>query len=108
MDHDLGFRALASPSRRRVLSLVAQAPRSVGEVASALDVSQPAASQHLGPLRDAGLVRVEREGRRRIYHADLSAIAELRTFFDQYWTSALDRLAAVAEGHPAVDAAAAS
>lgn len=92
MNDDLAFRALASPARRRVLQLVGDAPRSVGEVATALDVSQPAASQHLAALRTAGLVTVEVDGRRRIYRPDIERIGRLRDFFDAYWNSALDRL----------------
>jgi DNA-binding transcriptional ArsR family regulator len=94
---DAAFRALASPSRRRILTLVRDEPLSVTAVATALGVSQPAASQHLGVLRDAGLVRVEVDGRRRLYGADHAAIASVRNFFDDYWSSALDRLGSAAE-----------
>ncbi len=89
---DLAFRALASPARRRVLRLVADGGRSVGELADELGVSQPAASQHLAALRTGGLVTVEIDGRRRIYRPDLVRLAELRGFFDPYWERALDRL----------------
>jgi DNA-binding transcriptional ArsR family regulator len=92
MDRSGGFRALASPARRRVLTLVRDAPRSVGELADELGVSQPAVSQHLAALRDADLVAVEVDGRRRIYRPNLAALNELRSFFDDYWTDALDRL----------------
>lgn len=98
---DLAFRALASPARRRVLRLVGDRPRSVGEVAAALDVSQPAASQHLAALREAGLVNVEVSGRRRIHRPDVDRLAELRSFFDPYWNAALDRLDAEAVGRAA-------
>lgn len=94
---DAAFRALASPARRRVLQLVRDDARTVGDLATELGVSQPAASQHLGVLRDAGLVTVEIDGRRRRYRVDPVGIAVTRAFFDDYWTNALDRLAAVAE-----------
>lgn len=71
-------------------------PKSVGQLADELGVSQPAVSQHLATLREAGLVTVEADGRRRIYRPDLRSLAELRSFFDSYWTDALDRLDAVA------------
>lgn len=106
MDHDRAFRAIASPARRRVLTLVASAPRSVGDLAGELGVSQPAASQHLGALRAAGLVTVRADGRRRIYRADFAALAELRSFFDAYWTSALERLDAAARARTADGSAA--
>ena len=94
---DERFRALANPTRRALLRLVRDEPTPVGELADRLGLSQPAASQHLAVLRDAGLVRAERAGRSRLYHADHDAIAELRAFFDEYWSSAVDRLAAAAE-----------
>lgn len=105
MSDDLAFRALASPARRRVLRLVGDEPRSVGDVADALDVSQPAASQHLAALRTAGLVTVQVDGRRRIYRPDVDRLAELRSFFDAYWTSALDRLDAAATDRLVADPA---
>lgn len=92
MPVDDAFRALGSPARRRVLSLVRNEPRSVGELARELGVSQPAVSQHLAALRDARLVTMTREGRRRLYRVDTVTISELRSYLDEYWTSALDRL----------------
>lgn len=97
MDVDDGFRALASPARRRVLQLVRDEARPVGELAEELGVSQPAVSQHLAVLRDAGLVSVRVDGRRRLYRADVERLAEVRAFFDEYWSTGLDRLAAAAQ-----------
>jgi DNA-binding transcriptional ArsR family regulator len=91
------FRALANPTRRALLRLVRDEARPVGELASELGASQPATSQHLAVLREAGLVTVEADGRRRLYRADLASLAEVRRFFDEYWSSSIDRLAAVAE-----------
>jgi DNA-binding transcriptional ArsR family regulator len=48
-------------------------------------------------LRDAGLVTVEQAGRSRLYRADTAALSELRQFFDDFWSTAADRLLAVAE-----------
>lgn len=94
---DARFRALASRTRRDLLALVADEPQPVGSLARQLSVTQPAVSQHLGVLRDAGLVTVQRHGRHRLYRADLASISEVRQYFDQYWSSAVDRLADVAE-----------
>ncbi len=58
---------------------------------------QPKVSRHLAILRDAGLVEVRRDGRRRLYRADLDAVADARRFFDEYWSTSLDRLAVAAE-----------
>lgn len=93
---DDAFRALASEQRRRILRLVRDEARPVGSLADELDVSQPAVSQHLAVLRRAGLVTVERDGRRRLYRADHEALAELRSFFDRYWGDALGRLESAA------------
>ena len=97
MNDDEGFKALASPTRRALLRLVRDEAQPVGVLAERLDVSQPAVSQHLAVLRDAGLVTVEPDGRRRLYRADIAAVSELRSFFDGYWSGAVDRLADAAE-----------
>jgi DNA-binding transcriptional ArsR family regulator len=96
VDDDDRFRALANPTRRTLLRLVRDDARPVGELAVAAGVSQPATSQHLAVLRDAGLVTVEVDGRRRLYRADLESLADLRRFFDEYWSTSVDRLASVA------------
>ena len=69
MHRDDGFRAVGSSTRRTLLRLVRDQPRSVGELADAVGGSQPATSQHLAVLRDAGLVSVTPDGRRRLYRA---------------------------------------
>lgn len=97
MASDAGFRALANPSRRALLRLVRDEAQPVGALAEFLDMSQPAVSQHLAVLRDAGLVTVQPDGRRRLYRADLATLSELRSFFDGYWSDAVDRLAEAAE-----------
>jgi DNA-binding transcriptional ArsR family regulator len=104
---DDGFRALASPTRRALLRLVRDEAQAVGALAERLRMSQPAVSQHLAVLREAGLVVVEPDGRRRLYRADVAALCELRAFFDDYWSHAIDRLADAAE-HVAAERAAAS
>jgi DNA-binding transcriptional ArsR family regulator len=97
MDDDARFRALANPTRRTMLRLVRDEALPVGALADELDMTQPAVSQHLAVLREAGLVQVEPEGRRRLYRADVEALAELRQFFDDYWSQSVDRLAGAAE-----------
>lgn len=97
MHDDNRFKALAHPARRSLLRLVRDEARPVGELAAAIEVSQPATSQHLAVLRDAGLVTVEQAGRSRLYRADTAALSELRQFFDDFWSTAADRLQTVAE-----------
>src|ERR1700761_870539 len=81
--------ALSDPMRRTILEQIVAAPRSVGEIADKLPISQPAVSQHLKVLKDAKLVREERAGTRRIYHADSEALGELRAYVDDMWRATL-------------------
>ena len=88
--------ALSDPTRRTVFERIIKAPRSVGEIARGLPISRPAVSQHLKVLREAGLVREERQGTQRIYSADAKALGELRAYVDQMWQTALGKFAASA------------
>jgi DNA-binding transcriptional ArsR family regulator len=90
--------ALADPTRRRVLALVAERPRSVVEIAGELPVSRPAVSQHLKVLSEAQLVAVRQDGRRRIYRARPEGLAPLRDELERFWTEALTNFKRIAEG----------
>jgi DNA-binding transcriptional ArsR family regulator len=93
--------ALAHPGRRAILRLVLDRELPVNELAERTGLSQPAASQHLKVLRDAGLVHGRVDGRRRLYRVDLDGLDRLRRELDAYWEPALDALkAAVEEGRP--------
>jgi DNA-binding transcriptional ArsR family regulator len=91
------IQALTHPDRRQILRLVTDRALSVGELAQRLGVSQPAASQHLKVLRDAGLVRGRTDGRRRLYQVDLDGLRRLRAELDQLWGPALAALKQAAE-----------
>jgi DNA-binding transcriptional ArsR family regulator len=92
--------AIAHPGRRAMLRLVLDRELPVSEIAERVGLSQPAASQHLKVLRDAGLVRGRVDGRRRLYRVDLEGLQRLRRQLDAYWGPALAALkeAAEAEG----------
>jgi DNA-binding transcriptional ArsR family regulator len=92
--------AIAHPGRRAMLRLVLDRELPVSEIAKRVGLSQPAASQHLKVLRDAGLVRGRVDGRRRLYRVDLEGLERLRRQLDTYWGPALAALkeAAEAEG----------
>jgi DNA-binding transcriptional ArsR family regulator len=94
--------AIAHPGRRAMLRLVLDRELPVGELAERIGLSQPAASQHLKVLRDAGLVRGRVDGRRRLYRVDLQGLERLRRELDAYWGPALAALkdAAEAEDRP--------
>jgi DNA-binding transcriptional ArsR family regulator len=81
--------ALSHPTRRAILRLVLDRELPVGALAQQTGVSQPAASQHLKVLRDAGLVRGRVDGRRRLYQVDLQGLQRLRRELDAYWGPAL-------------------
>lgn len=64
-------------------------PKSVGDLAAAMPVSQPAVSQHLRVLRDAGLVDVRQQGTRRIYRVSFAGLEVLRAYIESFWTDIL-------------------
>ncbi|HYL27051.1 MAG TPA: metalloregulator ArsR/SmtB family transcription factor [Candidatus Nitrosotalea sp.] len=89
------FAALADPTRRKIVDLLARGERSAGELARRFTITQPAVSQHLRALRDAGLVRVRRDAQRRIYSLDARGLAEIDAWLSRYrvfWSKRLDAL----------------
>jgi DNA-binding transcriptional ArsR family regulator len=91
------WQVLAEPRRRRLVELCWEGERSVNDLHAAMgDVSLGAVSQHLARLRDAGLVQVRADGRRRWYRADRDRFHALGVPLEAMWTASLDRLAAMA------------
>lgn len=91
------FEVLAEPNRRRILDLLRERPRSVGELVDHLPTSQPGTSKHLRVLRDAGLVRVRRDAQRRWYELDPAPLATVDAWLAPYreaWAGRLDALEA--------------
>jgi DNA-binding transcriptional ArsR family regulator len=86
---ELGLTALGDATRRRIVERLADGPCAVGDIARSLPVSRPAVSMHLRVLQDAGLVRHERAGNRRMYHLDPHGLVLLRDHLDAYWSLAL-------------------
>jgi DNA-binding transcriptional ArsR family regulator len=84
--------AIAEPRRRAILRLVRDEELPAGEIASQFEVTRPAISQHLRVLRQAGLVSERRDGTRRLYRARPEALAELRSFLEEFWDTRLERL----------------
>jgi DNA-binding transcriptional ArsR family regulator len=94
------FLALANPVRRRLLELLAERPRTAGDLAGQFDLSRPAVAEHLQVLRRAGLVRDEPVGRQRHYHlttAPLEQVSEWLHPFERYWRDRLRTLADLVE-----------
>ena len=89
------FEALAEPNRRRILDLLLQAERPVGDLVVELAVSQPAVSKHLRVLREAGLVEVRTEAQRRVYRVRTEPLRAIDAWLEPYrqlWASRLDDL----------------
>jgi DNA-binding transcriptional ArsR family regulator len=94
---DLVFRAVADPTRRAILDLLADGERPVHDLVARFDVSQPAISQHLRVLRDAGLVSSRRDGRSQLYRVEaerLRAVHDWSAHYARFWT---DRLRALGD-----------
>jgi DNA-binding transcriptional ArsR family regulator len=89
------FDVLAEPTRRRILDLLRERPRLVGELTELLGLTQPGTSKHLRVLRDAGLVSVRRDAQRRWYELRPEPLAEVDAWLAPYrwlWADRLDAL----------------
>lgn len=89
------FEVVAEPTRRRILDLLRERPRLVGELTDQLGLSQPGTSRHLRVLRDAGLVQVRPEGQRRWYELDPAPLVEVDAWLTPYrwlWEDRIDAL----------------
>jgi DNA-binding transcriptional ArsR family regulator len=98
------FEILAEPHRRRLLDLLRERERTVGELVDALAMSQPAVSKQLRVLRDAGLVEVRAEAQRRIYRLRAEPLAEVDAWLEpyrQFWRGRLAALQQHLAGDPA-------
>ena len=86
------LQVIAEPRRREILGLVWDREMAAGEIAGRFDVSFGAVSQHLGILREAGLVQMRREGNRRYYRADMDRLGPFREILERMWEESLDQL----------------
>ena len=89
------FEVLAEPTRRRILDLLLERPRLVGDLTAQLGLSQPGTSKHLRVLREAGLVQVRPDAQRRWYELRPEPLAEVDAWLAPYrrlWSERLDAL----------------
>ena len=89
------FTVIAEPTRRRILAELRESPRCVGELVTALDLSQPLVSKHLRTLREEGFVSCRGSGQRRIYQLESEPFEELNSWIEPYqrlWEKHLDAL----------------
>ncbi|MEB3021917.1 ArsR/SmtB family transcription factor [[Mycobacterium] crassicus] len=94
------FMAMASPARRRLLELLADGPRTAGDLAAQFDLSRPAVAEHLQVLRRAALVRDEAVGRQRIYHIEPAPLEQVSAWlhpFESFWRERLRSMAELLE-----------
>ena len=91
----LSFAALADPTRRRIVEMLARGPLAAGEIAGRFTVSASAVSQHLKVLRSAKLVRSRIAAQQRIYELDTDGLAELESWLEglgPLWQKRLEAL----------------
>jgi DNA-binding transcriptional ArsR family regulator len=97
------FTALADPTRVRILDLLCARERSVSELVERTDLPQPAVSQHLRVLKDAGLVTSQTAAQRRIYRVNPTPLRELDGWLGKYrkfWAEQLDALEQHLDANP--------
>jgi len=94
---DDALEALGNAERRRLVSALANGPRSVGELATQFPISRPAVSRHLAQLERAGLVTHSAEGTRNVYKLDAAGLNQTAAWLTGFWDDAEARLKLVAE-----------
>lgn len=102
-DLDQALRALADPNRRAILAVVRSGPRSVGQIADAVGLSQQTTSHHLGVLRSAGLASSTRAGTRHLFAVNTDGLAAVRAYLDEFWPNKLAALKAAVESRKGGD-----
>ena len=81
--------SIADPTRRAIVERLSVGAASVTEIAEGLPITRSAVSQHLQVLKAVGLVSDRAQGTSRIYTVDPSALAEIRSYFDDFWKQSL-------------------
>lgn len=89
------FQAIADPTRRKIIDLIATQSLPVNEVADKFEISRPAISKHIKILNECGLVVIQRKGRKRYCRADVSKLKQVSDWANKYqkfWSRKLDAL----------------
>lgn len=100
LENDI-FKALADPTRRAIFEKLSQGAMNASALREGMAISQPAVSQHLSVLRDARLIREERQGRFVNYEVDpegVALIARWLTKYRAYWPARVDALRTLLKG----------
>jgi DNA-binding transcriptional ArsR family regulator len=89
------FQAIADPTRREIIHLLAHKSLNLNSVAENFDISRPAISKHIKILTECGLIQIKQQGRERFCEARLQKLNEVSDWLDQYrkfWNAKLDSL----------------
>ncbi len=89
------FQAIADPTRRQIIHILAHGPLNLNAVAGNFRISRPAISRHIKILAECGLIEVRKQGRERFCEANLQSLAEVADWVETYrafWTRRLDAL----------------
>ena len=89
------FQAIADPTRRQIIGMIAKKPLNLNAVAEQFEVSRPAISKHIKILTECGLITIHQKGRERYCEAKLKKLNEVSDWVEQYrqfWTARLDAL----------------
>jgi DNA-binding transcriptional ArsR family regulator len=89
------FQAIADPTRREIIGMLAREEMNLNAVADRFNISRPAVSKHIKILTECGLIVVVRKGRERYYSPQLQKLEEVSAFVEQYrsfWNGKLDAL----------------
>lgn len=89
------FQAIADPTRRRIIDLLARQSLNLNAVADNFDISRPAISKHIRILTECGLITIRQQGRERYCEAQLQQLKDVASWAEQYrifWTGKLDAL----------------
>ena len=89
------FQAIADPTRREIINIIARQSLNLNSLAENFDISRPAISRHIKILTECGLIVIKQQGRERYCEAHLKSLSQVSQWIDQYrafWTSKLDAL----------------
>jgi DNA-binding transcriptional ArsR family regulator len=89
------FQAIADPTRREIINIIADQSLNLNSVAEKFDISRPAISKHIKILTECGLIVIRKQGRERFCEAKLQKLGEVSDWIEQYrkfWTAKLDAL----------------
>lgn len=89
------FQAIADPTRREIINMIARESLNLNAIADNFDVSRPAISKHIKILTECGLITIRQEGRERYCDANLGSLGQVSDWIEQFkifWTGKLDAL----------------